>query len=240
MRYYTKKWAKNTLVADMCFQLHQNAKAATFSDDYFESLYNARLKDYIKFEKRKARYLRARFDTKAAEPGFAALFHENLSFIKDNLPESILSRVADVRVLALGDAEYDIMHEITRYCGQVDRDCKAVHDAYEEATEALAEKIGWYKINMLEMLLNSNATGYEQCENGSLILSLYNDVSNTNSRLTLQNAILTSGELDTTARVMYYEITDEGDGRLGFGILCENDKGALFDFSATMTDLELA
>ncbi len=238
MKYFTKEWIKKTIVADMCFQLRQNPKAARLDEKYFQSLYDMKYKGFVRFEKKKARALRYVFDPKATEPAFAALFEENLQFVKENLPESILSRVADLRVLALGEAEYGMVHEITRYCGQVDRECKAVQEDYDAAVELLAEKLGWYKINSLELLLNAALTAYEQSEAGALVLSFFNDVSNVRNTLTLLNGKLLSGETDPDARVLYYELTAEGD-HLVFAMLCQNSEGELFDFSAEMQDLKL-
>ncbi len=238
MRYFTKEWVKQTIVADMCFQLHQSPKAAVYDEKYFQSLYNTKFKSFTHFEKRKAKILHIPFDKEGLVPAFAALFDENLTFIKENIPSEILDKVADIRVLALGEASYDMVHEITRYCGKVDRACKAVQDDYDNALEDLAEKIGWYKINSLELLLNSALVRFEQTDNGNLTLSFHNDVSNADNTLTLQDAKLLSGETNPDAHVLYYEITDEGDS-LAFGMLCQNNSGNLFDFSAKMQELEL-
>ncbi len=236
MKYFTKEWVEKGIFSELCFQLRKNAKAAVLDERYFSSLYSFNLKNYTKIAKRKAKFLRASFDPAVAEKEFAVLFEENLNFLKKHIPNETLEKAADIRILALGEAEHAIVDEITRICGNASRGCDAVTEAYETAREKLAEKLGWYKINSLEAILNSTPKGYNM--ESDITVDFFNDISNTQSKLILKNANVTSGEMNNDARVIHYEIYETETG-IAFGFLCEDENGALYDFSAECSDVEL-
>ena len=58
------------------------------------------------------------FDSEQAKADFEKQFSVRLNMFKENLPDDILQKVADIRVLALGIASQEVKQEITRYCKQ--------------------------------------------------------------------------------------------------------------------------
>ena len=238
MKYFTKEWYHDSLVAQMCFQVRKDAKAAKASDKYFESLYSMQLNWFVKQMKRAARHTKTEFDRAAAEAEFRANYEENLNFVSTSLPAEILEKIADLRVLALGCAEQDILLEITRYCGQVNRKCEAVKAEYDREVEALAEKIGWYKINCLNWLLNAPISAAKSCEDGNFVLTTSPDYTDVACKVTLSGAqeILCPDEL-VGAAILHLELLPAGE-LLEFNLLCMTTEGKSVTFSAKAADIE--
>ena len=240
MKYFTKKWYADTLVADMCFQLKSSSKAAKYNEKLFSSLYNAQKRWFVRSEKIIAKSNKATFDPIAAEEAFKANFNENLEFVKANIPQSILEKVADVRVLALGSASREVTDEIVRFCGGVDRRCEAVVNEYEKEVESLAESIGWLKINSLEKIANSAIEITELEENGNFVFATSAEYTGVPCRIDLIGAkVEKCDEGLVNAAVAHYEILPSDNGELCFSALCQKLDGSLIEFSAKMTDFEV-
>ena len=58
MKYFTKEWFDDTILAGMCFQVRKSAKAESFSEKYYLSLYKGQKKWFIKNEKYIAKHKR--------------------------------------------------------------------------------------------------------------------------------------------------------------------------------------
>lgn len=238
MRYFTKEWYNDTVTSEICFQMRSTSQADKFSEKHFKSLYESQKKWFIKNEKVIARQNKVKFDAAAAEAAYEASYNENLEFVKANIPAEILEKVADVRVLAMGSASYDIFHEITRYCGQLNRRCEAVKVQYDEAVEKTAELIGWYKINSLDWILNSPISTVENAEDGKFIITTSPAYTEIGCKVTLFGAkVISLPEGLVGATVIHLELLPEGDG-LELNLLCMTNGGELIDFSAQMSDVE--
>ena len=239
MRYFTKEWYNDTLLAEICFQMRSTSQAEKFSEKHFKSLYEGQKKWFMRSEKLIAKQNKVKFDSEAAEAAFEANHNENLEFIKQNIPSDILAKVADVRVLAMGSASYEVFHEITRYCGQVNRRCEAVKEEYDREVEGLAEKLGWYKINSLNWILNSPISAAEDSENGNFIITTSPAYTEIACKVTLSGArgALCPDEL-VGATILHLEILPDGEG-LELNLLCMAKGGALVEFSAQASDVEV-
>lgn len=239
MKYFTKEWYKDTIVAEMCFQMNTSRKAAVFSEKFFESLYRDQKKYFIKERKRIAKYSNIEFDASIAETEFEANYKENTEFIKSNLPAEILEKVADLRILALGTVEYDILQEITRYCGRVHRRCEKVTDEYDAAVEDLAETFGWERINLLNRLTNS-AVSVAESEDNDFIFATSAEYTGVPCSVKLIGAkVVTFEEGLIGSTLAQFEILPADEGMLCFSALCLKEDGSLVEFSAEMKDLEV-
>ena len=240
MKYFTKEWYADTLVADMCFQLKSTPKAAKVNEKFFNSLYNGQKKWFVRSEKIIAKSNKATFDPIAAEEAFKANFNENLEFVKANIPQSILEKVADVRVLALGSASREVTDEIVRFCGGVDRRCEAVVGDYEKEVESLAESIGWLKINLLEKIANSALEIAELDGNGNFVFATSAEYTGKPCRVDLIGAkVMKCDEGLVGSAVAHYELLPADDGKLCFSALCQKLDGSLIELSVEMNDLEV-
>ena len=240
MKYFTKEWFSDTILAEMCFQVRKSAKAATLSEKYYDSLYKEQKKWFVRNEKFIAKHNKVKFDLASAEAAFEANFAENLDYVKTNIPEEILMRVADIRVLALGCAEGEIVNEITRFCGRVNAKCEAVAEAYNREVEKLAESIGWEKINLLERLLGSKIELCEADGNGNFAFATDKEYTGVPCRVDLIDAkIITNDDGLVGSAVANIEILPSDDGALSFSALCQKLDGTMLEFSAEMKDLEV-
>ena len=237
MKYFTKEWFDDTILAGMCFQVKKSDKAAEFSEKYYLSLYKDQKKWFIKSEKYIAKHNKVKFDPVAAEAAFEANNRENLDYIKANLPSEILEKVADIRVLALGSASPEVTDAITRFCGGVNRRCEKVAEEYHSEVEKLADKLGWEKINMLEKLSNS-AIELCQEESESFAFATSAEYTGVPCRVDLMGAkVIQCDEGLVGSAVAHYELLPAENGRLVFSALCQKLDGTLLEFSAEMDDL---
>ena len=234
MRYFTKEWYNDSLVAEMCFQLRKTDRAGVFSDKYFERLYALEKKIYVKHLKRAAKFERKRFDADAAGAEFDSNYEQNLAFVKANLPSDILDEVKDIRVLALGSATYDIAGKITRYSGLKNRQCEAVKRKYEEATDEVVERLGGVLPPLLSELTGSPVKSASGDGCGNVIIETSHEYTGVALRVTLENGDIT--ELDpnaTGAMICNYELLALEDGKFEFSLLSLADDSSLQVITAT-------
>ncbi len=233
MRYFTKEWYTDSLVAEMCFQLRKTEKAGVFSESYFEKLYALEKKMYLKHSKRAAKFERRKFDSEAAGAEFDSNFEENLAFVKANLPSEILDDVKDVRVLALGSATYEIAARITQYCGQANRRCEAAKRKYEEATDEVVERLGGMMPRLLSELTGAPVALAGGDGEHNVVITTSHEYTGTAVRVTLENATLTEYDPEAIgAMICNYEILVLEDGKFEFSLLALSEKSTLHVISA--------
>jgi hypothetical protein len=239
MKYFTPEWYNDTVVSQMCFQLRKTGKAAAFSEKFFERLYAVEKRAFLKHSKRAAKFEKRTFDASEAAAQFDANYEENLAFVKKNLPEELLATVADVRVLALGSADYDVAYAIARYCGQVNRKCESIEAEYQSELEKIAEKLGWTTVNSLEYLVGAPIATVEQTESG---------VTVTTSPEYSGNAYkieLNGGKIDGIAQsvigatVIQHELAQNGDA-FSFGLLCSDKNSNIVSLDITANGVEIS
>ena len=239
MKYFTPEWYNDTVVAQMCFQLRKTGKAASFSEKFFERLYAIEKKAFLKHSKRAAKFERRKFDAIAAGEQFDANYAENLAFVQKNLPSEILDTVADIRILALGSADYDVAYAITRYCGQINRKCENIEAEYQTELEKIAEKLGWVTVNSLEYLIGAPIASVEQSDNGVVVTTSPEYSGNT------YKIDLDGGQIDCDAQsiigatVMRHELTQSGDA-LEFGLLCSDENSDMLTLTITAKRIEIS
>ena len=241
MRYFTKEWYNDTLLAEMCFQIKKTSRASKFSESFFQYLYKAQKKWFINNQKHVARFSKVKFDLAAAEAAYDANYNENLEFVKANIPQEILEKVADVRVLAMGSASPEITDEITRFCGKINRKCEKVSEDYDEQVEMLAERIGWYKVNSLNKLANAQIVETKE-EDGAFIIRTSPEYTDIACEAVLKNAaVAEADERLVGAVVLHFEILPaDKEGFVELNLLCraEDDKSVLFSAVAEDVDCE--
>ncbi len=236
MRYFTKEWYNDTMIADMCFQLRKNESAASYSDKFFERLYSVEERAYAKYCKRRSRAAKLGFDRNAAAEEFAKNYKENLEFVKANLPDEILSDVKDIRVLALGTATNDVAARITRFCGKKNRLCEAAERDYNNASEEADEKIG-AAANTLLRLTGAEIIAIEG-EGEDIKLTFTPAESGETKSLTLKGARLleSDGELCGSA-IVKYELLLDGEGKFELSLLTLGKDSELLTVSYTANSI---
>lgn len=72
------------------------------------------------------------FDPEEERKNFRRSMLDNMKILKKKLPEEILRKVADLRVLALNYASAEVKREITKYCKQNEKQVRLAMDAYHK------------------------------------------------------------------------------------------------------------
>lgn len=126
-------------------QLQEDVSNVKFEDIYpdeFQSEYaDGRPLEPCEFEEAKKEYFEMKeqvrlnfankpaFDSDQEKKNFKQALRYNVEYLKRNLPDEILQKVADIRVLALNRASAEVKNRITLYC-------KANEKAVESAIKA--------------------------------------------------------------------------------------------------------
>lgn len=237
MRYFTKEWYTDTMIADICFQLRKNESAASYSDKFFERLYSVEERAYSKYCKRQSRAAKSSFDKDAVSAEFANNYKENLEFVKANLPEDILADVKDIRVLALGTATNDVATRITRFCGKKNRLCEAAERDYNNASEEADEKVG-AAANTLLRLTGAEIIAIEG-EGEDIKLTFTPAESEEIKTLTLKNATLLESDGDLCgSAVIKYELLTADNEAFEFSILALSKDSTLLTLSYRAQSVE--
>ena len=229
MKFFTQQWYHNTLISQMCFSLRKSNRAVEASNKFFEKLYKSEMAWYVKHLKRAAKFSRTSFDKTVAEAEFEKNYKDNLEFVK-TLPEEIISKIADIRVFALGTVSYEMADELTRYCGKLNRECETIQTKYDDSIEDIAEKLGWEPINMLNGISDSEIKAVEECDGKAVIVT-------DERKITLDGGI-TGNDL-VGASVIAFEISENDENGLYLGLLCESLDGSLFDKIIPFSSIEV-
>ncbi|MBE6886359.1 MAG: DUF4085 family protein [Ruminococcaceae bacterium] len=114
-----------------------------FHAEYFDgtpiekSIFEEMEKDY--FERREQARINFQnipaFDAALEKKNFHQSFLDHIKRLRENLPESILQKVADIRVLALDFASREIKQEITQFCKQNGKMCESAMTGYQKQYE---------------------------------------------------------------------------------------------------------
>ena len=234
MKFFTEEWYHDTLVSQMCFTLRKSMRAATFNEKFFESLYKSEKKKYARSIKFICKISKKPFDLESAEKDFETNYHDNLEFVK-SFPYEITSKIADIRVFALGVVEYGIFDEITRYCGQINRKCEKVKRDYDDHVVSFGEEIGWKKIDTLSLLHEAEISEFKLCGDDLVISSLTNSFE-----MTLYNEKTPLSEKYQNATILAYELDkDEQSSKLTLSLLSETLDGELFSDTLCFDDFEM-
>ena len=218
----------------MCFSLRKSMRAAKLNEKYFESLYKSENKKYARSIKFICKYSKTPFDPEKTDKDFESNYNDNLEFVK-SFPCEITSRIADIRVFALGVVEYDIFGEITKYCGQMNRKCEKIKRDYYDHVDSFGEEIGWKKLDKLSLLNEAEISEFKLCGDDLVISSLSNCFAMTlyNEKNPLpekyQNATIIASEFDKT----------EDGSRLTLSLLCETLDGELFSDTLCFDNFEI-
>ncbi len=128
-------------------QLQEDVSNVKFEDVFPEEFYMEKVDgtpiDAEEFEEAKKSYFEMReqarinyennptiFDAEQERKTFKQSLRYNTKHLKTNLPENILQKVADIRVLALNRASAEVKKEITAFCKENDKSGKDAMKAY--------------------------------------------------------------------------------------------------------------
>ena len=229
MRYFTKEWYNDSLVADMCFQLRQTEKAAKYSDKFYDKLYTVEEKAYIRYRKHELKALKQSRTTDEMKEEFRQSTVSNLEFVKKNLPDEILSEIADIRILGLGSVTSDMHAKITKYCGKLNRRCESAERHYEDASDEAFEAIDAKTSKVLSNLAGTELMSISQ-DADTTTLELTSDYADLSILLTNANPI----EDNTFVQggfVVKSELILNEEKKFEFSLLCITDNLETYTYS---------
>ncbi len=199
------------------------------------------------FEKAKIAYLELReqarinsgilpsFDPDGESKYFRQLLRYNVKDLKNCLPESILLKVADIRVLALNYASREVKQEITQFCKQNEKSTRAAMTAYQKqyrkqfktVVPAFAEDLNLHDCEVLSCRRAGD----------DIVMVLDNSGGYTNiSTIRMKNCNVIKQDAPLHgARCLYEEIYKAGER---FEIHFLLDKNKLVDYIIVADDLE--
>lgn len=239
MRYFTKEWYNDSVVSEMCFSFRKTEKAAVFSDKFFEKLYAIEEKAYLKHCKRAAKFEKRKFDAEASRSEFASNYEENLKFVKENLPEEILSDIADLRIIALGSVTYEMANRITRHCGQLHNKCEAARRRYDEATDDVTEKMGGSIPRLFSFLAGSPVSTLSSTD-GFTVLTTSHEYTGTALRVSLgASETITCDDGIKGATILQYELLSAESDKIEFSILACAEDSSLCELTIIADTVEI-
>lgn len=151
MHYFTKEWYELCQKTSAHLLLVEEEEAESFSEEYFQQLYNQKLVEVLDSEEA-ASYQTKReaekeccipyeeFDREKVSKQIYQAFIYRQEHIKKILPEEILTKIADIRVFLLNKASHQVITAVTRFCEDnrkiVERTGEEYRKYYEEASKS--------------------------------------------------------------------------------------------------------
>lgn len=162
MRYYTKE-LQETIGKRLCYGLIKvSKKAESFDEKFFRELYNQKLdwmlesdkkmsemkfedlfpefdpfefEDETAYEQARREFKPVVFTEEWRRQNFAEQYRSRVRHLKSVLPEEILSKVADIRVLALDVASAEVKRLVTAFSKKYEREVRRVLKEFHKAEE---------------------------------------------------------------------------------------------------------
>ena len=127
MRFLTKEWYQTMTDGSLGIQLRADDRAAVFSEELYQQVRAEKLKEWLADLRE---YLEEAYDEAAERQRFAEFHSQELEEFQTRTPAEILSKVADIRVLALGLCTEEVYRDFEDYWAR----CKTqTEETMEEA-----------------------------------------------------------------------------------------------------------
>ena len=112
MRFLTKEWYQTMTDGGLGVQLVADDRAAVFSEELYQQVRAEKLKEWLADLRE---YLEEAYDEAAERQHFAEFHSQELEEFQTRTPAEILSKVADIRVLALGLCTEEVYRDFEDY-----------------------------------------------------------------------------------------------------------------------------
>lgn len=157
MKYCTKEWYETTQKTGFHLLLTVNEKAEKFSEEFYRYVYaqrekeqleiaegssKARFEDYFdqldfpnleEYNKAREKFTPPKFAPEDVKAKFAKAQEYNIELLERSLPEYILEKVADIRVLALDYCTNEVKWLIENFCKENEEKTERTMDELMEA-----------------------------------------------------------------------------------------------------------
>ena len=133
MRYLTKQWYQTMQDSGLGVCLEVDERAAEFSEDIYQTLRTQKLAQWLRDREEVCQVLGESFDPMEEERSFDEFCARELETYCTRTPEPILTKVADLRVLAVGYCTREVFRDLEHYAQQCREQTEQTMDrAWEE------------------------------------------------------------------------------------------------------------
>ena len=147
MKFFTKDWYQTMQNSALGCCLEVDANAEKFSESYYRRLYSKEKKEWLSSRAEICNYLKEPFIERDEKLVFDRICRDLRQKYILNLPDSILEKVADIRVLALNHSSEPVKEMIDSFS----KDCKyKTEKAIEEYEKYEAEQFSDFKPDFLK------------------------------------------------------------------------------------------
>lgn len=136
MRYLTKEWYYTMNDSGLGVCLEADARAAEFSEELYQTLRAEKLAQWLRDREEVCEVLEEPFDPEGERRSFDEFCKRELEHYRARTPERILSKVADIRVLALGYCIDEVWQELEDFRRQCEKRTIETQEAARKAQEA--------------------------------------------------------------------------------------------------------
>ena len=236
-----KKWMKlQKEVSEVRFEdIYPEEFNAVYADGSpLEEPYFEEAKKVYYEERKKAKLCFGKlpsFDPERERKNFRQTFRNKIKVLKEKLPEEIINKVADIRVLALDYASAEVKKEITSFCKQNEKNVRSALDAYQRQyrkqfktkAPAFVEELNLHDCEVISCRRIGN----------DVVMTLDNSGGFTNiTRIRMKNCeVITHDSPLHGAWCLYEEIYKTGEK---YEIHFLMEKKELIDYIVTVDDLE--
>ncbi|EKU43532.1 DUF4085 family protein [Lysinibacillus sp. HST-98] len=144
MKYFTKEWHELCQKNNLHLHLEEEKQAETFSEEYFQQLYDFELNSWLTLQEEANLILKSNetankgednhyepFNKEKGIEQFHDIFIHNLMYLKKQLPKTIVQQIADIRVFALDKATRNVINAVTQLCEENKRIVTTVIEDYK-------------------------------------------------------------------------------------------------------------
>ncbi|MBD2871999.1 DUF4085 family protein [Paenibacillus arenilitoris] len=242
MKYLTKEWYELCQKTSFHLGLEEEKQAETFSQQFFQQLYNTELNNWLNLQEEVASLMKNNetvntndnieyepFNRDIAIEQFHEGFIYNQELLKKELPETILKQIADIRVFTLNKATRTVINAVAKFCEDNERSVTATSENYrrylEEASDTLDKEIignfGFHDCTITKSVQKDM----------SLTLLLDNSGGFTNiDEVTFKNFKIIKQEGSLEDSWWLYEEVYKVNDEYEFHVLFHNNKMGLTDF----------
>lgn len=239
MKYFTKEWYELCQKTSFHLLLEEDKQAETFSEEFFQQLYNNKFNDWFDLQEEIASIMETNgtvnsdeyepFNREKAIEQFFDVFIHNQEYLKGGLPEIILKQIADIRVFTLDKATHTVINAVTKFCEDNEMSVKTTSENYrryfKEASSSfekeIIENFGFHDCTIIKSVQNGN----------SLTLHLDNTGGFTDiDEVTFENPTIIKQDGLLEDSWWLYEEIYKVDDKYEFHVLLQNKNMELMDF----------
>ena len=235
MKYLTKKWYESLQKINMNLLIEIAKEAETFSEEYYKKVYQEEERKWIELQNT-IKSINSK-DVNKDKESFKHIQEQIIKKLENNVPDYILKKVADIRVLALGKASSIVKKELDKYCKK-----------QKVIVEKAMKEYKRYNNNNLRKYENTFIKDFDfhdckikSCEKQEKDLIITLDTTNNClvdiKQIIFKNYDIIKEEDNICQSVWLYNEVYIKDNGYEIHILLENIKGKLIDFIVGTEDV---